>query len=48
MGTILYPAISATTIISYGLAAVVIGGLAALIPAWQASRKEPAVSLHYV
>jgi ABC-type lipoprotein release transport system permease subunit len=48
MGTVLYPAISATTIISYGLAAVVIGGLAALIPAWQASRKEPAESLHHV
>jgi ABC-type lipoprotein release transport system permease subunit len=48
MGTVLYPAISAATIISYGLAAVVIGGLAALIPAWQASRKEPAVSLHHV
>lgn len=48
MGTVLYPAISATTIISYGLAAVVIGGLAALIPAWQASRKEPAVSLHHL
>jgi putative ABC transport system permease protein len=48
MGTVLYPAISATTIISYGMAAVVIGGLAALIPAWQASRKEPAESLHHV
>jgi ABC-type lipoprotein release transport system permease subunit len=48
MGTVLYPAISTTTIISYGVAAVVIGGLAALIPAWQASRKEPAESLHHV
>jgi len=48
MGTVLYPSISATTIISYGVAAVVIGGLAALIPAWQASRREPAESLHHV
>ena len=48
MGTILYPAISTTTIIIYGFAAVIIGALAALIPAWQASRKEPADSLHFV
>jgi ABC-type lipoprotein release transport system permease subunit len=48
MGTVLHPAISATTIIIYGFAAVVIGALAALIPAWQASQKEPAESLHYV
>ncbi len=48
MGTVLYPAISATTIIAYGFAAVVVAALAALIPAWQASRKEPAESLHFV
>jgi ABC-type lipoprotein release transport system permease subunit len=48
MGTQLYPAMSATTIIIYGLAAVVIAGLAALYPAWQASQQEPAESLHYV
>ena len=48
MGTVLYPAISVSTIIIYGMAAVVIGGLAAFIPAWQASRKEPAESLHHV
>lgn len=48
MGTTLYPAISIVRVIGYGVAAVAIGALAALIPAWQASRKEPAESLHYV
>lgn len=48
MGTQLYPAISVTTIIVYGLAAVVIAALAALIPAWQAANREPAESLHFV
>ncbi|MCB9419373.1 MAG: ABC transporter permease [Ardenticatenaceae bacterium] len=48
MGTQLYPAISNTAIIIYGLAAVLIGGLAALYPAWQAAQREPAESLHYV
>ncbi|MEJ2746365.1 MAG: FtsX-like permease family protein [Anaerolineae bacterium] len=48
MGTQLYPAISNMAIISDGLVAVVIGGLAALYPAWQAAQREPAESLHYV
>ncbi len=48
MGDRLYPYISGITIILYGLAAVVVGALAALYPAWRASRKEPAESLHYV
>jgi ABC-type lipoprotein release transport system permease subunit len=48
MGTVLYPAISASTIIIYGFAAVLIAALAALIPAWQAARREPAESLHFV
>ena len=48
MGTVLYPAISASTIIIYGFAAVVVAALAALFPAWQASRREPAESLHFV
>lgn len=48
MGTTLYPAISAVRILGYGLAAVLIGALAAFIPAWQAAHKEPAESLHYV
>lgn len=48
MGTILYPSMSASTIIIYGFAAVIIGALAAFIPAWQASHKEPAESLHFI
>jgi ABC-type lipoprotein release transport system permease subunit len=48
MGTVLYPAIATSTIIIYGFAAVVIGALAALIPAWRAAHREPADSLHYV
>lgn len=48
MGTTLYPAISAGTIIIYGVAAVIVSALAALYPAWQASQREPAESLHYV
>ncbi len=48
MGTVLYPAISLSVIIVYGLAAIFIAALASLIPAWQASRREPAESLHYV
>jgi ABC-type lipoprotein release transport system permease subunit len=48
MGTVLYPAISASTIIIYGFAAIAVAALAALIPAWQAARREPAESLHFV
>ena len=48
MGTVLYPAISVPAIIAYGLAAVVVAGLASLFPAWQAARREPAESLHFV
>ena len=48
MGTTLYPAISTITIIIYGFAAVFVSALAALYPAWQASKREPAESLHYV
>jgi ABC-type lipoprotein release transport system permease subunit len=48
MGTVLYPAISFSVILIYGFAAVVIAALASFIPAWQAARREPAESLHYV
>jgi ABC-type lipoprotein release transport system permease subunit len=48
MGDRLYPYVSGTTIVLYGLVAVIVGALAALYPAWQASKKEPAESLHYV
>jgi len=48
MGDRLYPYISGTTIVLYGLAAVIVGAFAALYPAWQAAKNEPAESLHYV
>ncbi len=48
MGTHLYPYIPVSTVIIYGFAAVVVGALASLIPAWQAAKREPADSLHYV
>jgi ABC-type lipoprotein release transport system permease subunit len=35
-------------IVFYGIAVVFIAALASLIPAWQASRNEPAESLHHV
>jgi ABC-type lipoprotein release transport system permease subunit len=48
MGTHLYPSISAIKIVYYGIAVVLIAALASLYPAWQASHKEPAESLHHV
>ena len=48
MGTRLYPAISAIEIVYYGIAVVLIAALASIYPAWQASRREPAESLHHI
>lgn len=48
MGTVLYPTIEFSVIVAYGGAAVVVAALASLIPAWQAARREPAESLHFV
>ncbi|MFN2137590.1 MAG: ABC transporter permease [Candidatus Promineifilaceae bacterium] len=48
MGDRMYPSTGLRTILSYGLIAIVVAVLASLIPAWQASRKEPAESLHYI
>ena len=48
LGDRLYPAISAATIVQYGLAAVIVAALAALFPARQAAKREPAESLHFV
>ncbi len=48
MGDRLYPAISAVTIVQFGLAAIVVAALASLFPARQAAKREPAESLHYV
>ncbi len=48
MGSRIFPSITTATIVGYGLAVVVIAALASLIPAWQASRSEPADALHYI
>ncbi len=48
IGNRLYPHIPIENIIFYGIAVVFIAALASLIPAWQASRNEPAESLHHI
>jgi ABC-type lipoprotein release transport system permease subunit len=48
IGNRLYPSIPVTNVVFYGIAVVFIAALASLIPAWQASRNEPAESLHHV
>ena len=48
MGDRLYPSTDLGAILTYGLSVVMIAALASIIPAWQASRKQPAESLHYV
>jgi ABC-type lipoprotein release transport system permease subunit len=48
IGNRLYPSIPLTNVVFYGIAVVFIAALASLIPAWQASRKQPAESLHHV
>lgn len=48
MGDRLYPSIGLNKIVGYGIAVVLIAGLASLIPARQASRNEPSEALHHV
>jgi ABC-type lipoprotein release transport system permease subunit len=48
IGNRLYPSIPVTNVAFYGIAVVFIAALASLIPARQASRNEPAESLHHV
>jgi ABC-type lipoprotein release transport system permease subunit len=48
MGTRLYPTVSPASVLLSGLAVTIIAAVASLYPAWQASRKEPATSLHHV
>jgi putative ABC transport system permease protein len=48
VGDRIYPSIPIVNIIFYGVAVVIIAALASLFPAWQASRNEPAESLHYI
>ena len=48
MGPHLYPDITISLIIMYGLAATFIAALASLIPARRAVKRESAEALHYV
>jgi putative ABC transport system permease protein len=48
LGDRIYPAVSLADVVSRGVLVVVVTALASLYPAWQAARKEPAVSLHHV
>jgi len=48
IGNRIYPSIPAINIVFYGVSVVFIAALASLIPAWQASRNEPAESLHHI
>ena len=48
IGNRLYPSIPIINVVFYGIAVVIIAAVASLIPAWQASRNEPAESLHHV
>ncbi|EFO80052.1 protein of unknown function DUF214 [Oscillochloris trichoides DG-6] len=48
MGNTLYPVITLADVLSRAVLVVVITALAALYPAWQAARREPAVALHHV
>jgi ABC-type lipoprotein release transport system permease subunit len=48
MGDRIYPSFSLVDIVGRGIAVIVIAALAALYPAWQAARQEPAQALHHV
>jgi ABC-type lipoprotein release transport system permease subunit len=48
MGSRMYPVIVPSDIVSRVITVTIIAALAALYPAWQAARKEPAEALHHV
>ena len=48
MGDAFYATVDPVSIVQIGLIIVLMAVLASLFPAWQASRKEPAESLHYI
>jgi ABC-type lipoprotein release transport system permease subunit len=48
MGTVLYPRVTMDMLLGRGITVAVIAALASIYPAWQASRREPAESLHFV
>ena len=48
MGDRIYPTYSLANAFNRGVAVAIIAALAALYPAWQASRQEPAQALHHL
>ncbi len=48
MGSRLYPALQASSLVVRSITVVIIAALASLYPAWQAAHREPAEALHYV
>lgn len=48
MGDRLYPSVTLAGVIGRGVVVALMATLAALYPAWQASRKEPAEALHHI
>jgi len=48
LGDRLYPRLQADLLIGRALTVALIAALASLYPAWQASKREPAESLHYI
>jgi ABC-type lipoprotein release transport system permease subunit len=48
IGDAFYANIDPLSIMQQGLIIVVMAVLASLLPAWQASRKEPADALHHI
>jgi ABC-type lipoprotein release transport system permease subunit len=48
LGNYLYPSIPFSNIIQHVVSVVIIAAIASLIPAWQASRNEPANALHHI
>jgi ABC-type lipoprotein release transport system permease subunit len=48
MGDAFFATIDLLSIVQMGLLLVVMSVLASLIPAWQASRQEPAEALHHI
>lgn len=48
LGNYLYPSIPLVNIVQHVISVVIIAAIASLIPAWQASKNEPAKALHHI
>lgn len=48
LGNFLYPSIPLANIIQHVVSVIIIAAIASLIPAWQASKNEPAKALHHI